>query len=123
MKMIKRAQTDVVQLSKIRMREGLRKNLERQAEINARPLNGEIVHRLEQSFDREFKKDQNTAVVETLAGPSTFSATLLRWIAYELQANPKWHRSPEKMAERLGAIVQDVTNPTSPTYGGRSEPS
>jgi hypothetical protein len=114
--MAERNPTDIVQLSKVRMREGLRKRLARQAELNARTLNGEITRRLEDSFARDFKKDLNTTVVEVLAGPSKFSAELLRWIAFDLQAHPQWNRSPEKMAERLGSRVWEVATPTGPLY-------
>jgi hypothetical protein len=114
--MAERNPTDIVQLSKVRMREGMRKRLARQAELNSRTLNGEITRRLEDSFARDFKKDLNTTIVEVLAGPSKFSAELLRWIAFELQANPKWNRDPEKMAERLGSLVLQVATPTSPLY-------
>ena len=42
-----RKPNDVVQLSKIRIRESLRKKLAKAAEINATTLNGEIVRRIE----------------------------------------------------------------------------
>ena len=114
--MAERNPTDIVQLSKVRMRESMRKRLARQAELNGRTLNAEITRRLEDSFDRDFKKDLNTAIIEVLAGPSKFSAELLRWIAYELQANPKWNRDPKKVAERLGSLVWEVATPTGPLY-------
>jgi Arc-like DNA binding domain len=36
-----------------RIPEGLRRRLEREAELNRRSMNAEIVHRLEESFQRE----------------------------------------------------------------------
>ena len=48
--MATRKRSDVVQLSKIRMRESLRQKLARHAEGNGLTLNAEIVRRLEQSL-------------------------------------------------------------------------
>ena len=51
--MAPRKKTDTVQLSKIRMREDLRRKLAKDAERNETTLNGEIVARLEQSYETE----------------------------------------------------------------------
>jgi hypothetical protein len=48
---MKRKKTDTVQLSKIRIREELRARLAKDAEKNARTLNGEIAARLEGSYE------------------------------------------------------------------------
>jgi hypothetical protein len=48
--MVARKKTDVVQLSKIRMREELRRKLARDAARKGSTLNGEIVDRLEKSY-------------------------------------------------------------------------
>jgi predicted phage tail protein len=48
---MKRKKTDTVQLSKIRIREELRAKLAKDAERTARTLNGEIVARLEASYE------------------------------------------------------------------------
>jgi hypothetical protein len=48
--MVTRKKTDVVQLSKIRMREELRRKLARDADRKGTTLSGEIVDRLEQSY-------------------------------------------------------------------------
>ena len=48
--MVTRKRSDVVQLSKIRMRESLRQKLARHAEGNGLTLNAEIVRRLERSL-------------------------------------------------------------------------
>ena len=48
--MVTRKRSDVVQLSKIRMRESLRQKLARHAESAGLTLNAEIVRRLEQSL-------------------------------------------------------------------------
>jgi hypothetical protein len=49
---MKRKKTDTVQLSKVRIREELRAKLVRDAEKNAKTLNGEIVDRLEASYEQ-----------------------------------------------------------------------
>jgi hypothetical protein len=50
---MKRKKTATVQLSKIRMREELRQKLVRDAERGAKTLNGEIVERLEKSYEQQ----------------------------------------------------------------------
>jgi chromosome segregation ATPase len=50
---MKRKKTDIVQLSKIRMREELRQKLVRDAERGAKTLNSEIVERLEKSYEKD----------------------------------------------------------------------
>lgn len=49
--MVLRKKTDIVQLSKIRIREALRAQLARDAERKRVTLNGEIVDRLEKSYE------------------------------------------------------------------------
>lgn len=62
-----RKRTDVVQLSKIRISEELRRKLVRDAEKNNRTLNGEIVHRLEESYLRvDFAELSRIAAREAL---------------------------------------------------------
>jgi hypothetical protein len=51
--MIARKKTDVVQLSKIRMREALRRKLERDAKREKTTLNAQIIKRIEDSFLEE----------------------------------------------------------------------
>ena len=50
---MKRKKTDIVQLSKIRMREELRQKLAKDAERRVKTLNAVIVERLEWSFADE----------------------------------------------------------------------
>jgi hypothetical protein len=40
-----------------RIPEGLRRRLEREAELNRRSMNAEIIHRLEKSFQREDQEE------------------------------------------------------------------
>lgn len=62
--MAPRKKTDIVQLSKIRMREALRARLARDAERKDITLNAEIVDRLEQSYANEAQALRDKAVVE-----------------------------------------------------------
>jgi hypothetical protein len=55
---MKRKKTDTVQLSKIRMREELRQKLVKDAERKARTLNGEIVDRLEASYEFDRRTEE-----------------------------------------------------------------
>jgi len=65
---MKRKATDTVQLSKIRMREELRRKLAKDAERNAVTLNGEIVDRLEASYrDDERIKELQQRLDEAIA--------------------------------------------------------
>lgn len=59
--MATRKKTDVVQLSKIRMTEELRRRLARNAERNGSTLNGEIVDRLEKSVQSENAREDRLA--------------------------------------------------------------
>jgi len=56
--MVTRKKTEVVQLSKIRMREELRQKLARDAERKGATLNGEIVGRLEKSYGADERVSQ-----------------------------------------------------------------
>ena len=59
--MVTRKKTDVVQLSKIRMTEELRRRLARDAEKKGATLNGEIVERLERSVQSEKVREDRLA--------------------------------------------------------------
>jgi hypothetical protein len=111
--------TDTVQLSKIRIRESMRRALEREAERHQQTLNAEIVARIRASFERVMKETSDSAVVSTLAGPDKANAELMRRMAYELQATKSgWWSNKEKVAElaaRLAKAVSEVASTASPT--------
>jgi hypothetical protein len=70
---MKRKKSDVVQLSKIRVREALRKKLASSAEDHAKTMNGEIVDRLEKSFvASEFNKMFMDAAARASAAGSDY---------------------------------------------------
>lgn len=91
--MVTRKKTDVVQLSKIRMREALRAKLARDAERRGVTLNSEIVLRLEQSYERERDKERDLrdgAILDMIAMNNDLSGSLLRNMAKQLAKNPNW---------------------------------
>ena len=82
--MVTRKKTDVVQLSKIRMKEALRARLARDAERNGTTLNGEIVDRLEKSYANEAQDLRDSAIIDMLVNHNDVSSGLLRGFASEL---------------------------------------
>jgi hypothetical protein len=70
---MKRKKSDIVQLSKIRIREELRRKLASDAEDHAKTLNGEIVDRLEKSYRAsEFNKMFMDAAARASAAGSDY---------------------------------------------------
>jgi hypothetical protein len=91
--MAPRKKTDIIQLSKIRMREVLRAKLARDAERKDITLNAEIVDRLERSYDTDAQAQRESAIIDTLLSGNAASSELLRKIASELAKNPNWSSS------------------------------
>ena len=90
--MVARKKTDVVQLSKIRMKEALRAKLARDAERNGTTLNGEIVDRLEKSYTSETQALRDSAIIDMLVRHNDVSSEILRDIADEIAKHPEWDR-------------------------------
>jgi hypothetical protein len=88
--MAARKKTDVVQLSKIRMREALRAKLARDAERKGVTLNAEIVDRLERSYGEAVR---DAAVIDMLVKHNDVGSQLLRDIADEIAKHPDWSDS------------------------------
>jgi Arc-like DNA binding domain len=84
---VARKKTDTVQLSKIRLREDLRRKLARDAERHHTTLNGEIVARLERSYVLEEQRQRENALVDLLLG-SGENADFLRRLALRFQQYP-----------------------------------
>lgn len=109
--MVTRKKTDVVQLSKIRMREDLRSKLANWAEDAGRTLNAEIVDRLERSFNSDLAAERDRAMIALMVGGDLFSAMLMRFILFELQRNPHWADSPksiDELAKFIDHLVRSV---------------
>ena len=88
--MATRKKTDVVQLSKIRMREELRSKLARVSEKKGTTLNAEIVERLEQSFADEAKELRDSAILDMMIATKNDLRGLQRNMASRLARNPNW---------------------------------
>jgi hypothetical protein len=75
----------------LRIREDLRKRLEREAKKRPRPsLNAEIADRLEQSFVYAAQDTRDSAIIEMLINNDKVSSQLLREIADEIAKHPEW---------------------------------
>jgi hypothetical protein len=88
--MVNRKKSDVVQLSKIRMKEALRAQLARDADRKGVTLNGEIVDRLERSYAKDSQAARDSAIIDMLVRNDDASAKLLRAIADEIAKHPDW---------------------------------
>lgn len=88
--MVARKKTDVVQLSKIRMREALRARLARDAERKGVTLNAEIVDRLEQSYTNEAKELRDSAILDMMLAKDDLRGSIVRTMASRLARNPNW---------------------------------
>jgi hypothetical protein len=123
--MVRKA-TDIVSLS-LRIREGLRRRLEREAKKDNQSLNAEIVDRLDQSFDLAKRQSEYDAMLSFAAAGNKYDAMLLKLIAsamWKLRSGPR-PLSDEEYAERLliaiVLIIADVAR--LPSYSlpfGRS---
>jgi hypothetical protein len=100
-----RKKTDVVQLSKIRMREVLRAKLARDAERKGVTLNAEIVDRLEQSYVNEAQATRDGAIIDMLVRHNDVSSQLLRDIADGIAKHPDWDRDEAARKELLSWLA------------------
>jgi hypothetical protein len=75
----------------LRIREDLRKRLEREAKKRPRPsLNAEIADRLEQSFVHSAQGTRDSDIIEMLIKNEKVSGQILRDIADEIAKHPEW---------------------------------
>jgi hypothetical protein len=96
--MAARKKTDIIQLSKVRMREALRAKLARDAEKKGITLNAEIVERLEDSYG---KAQRDAAIIDMLVKHDDVSSKLLRDIADQIAKHPDWSNSEAERKEML----------------------
>ncbi len=109
-----RKPTEFVQF-KLRIREGVRRDIEREAKRKAHSTNQEAVLRLEQSFEEDARRaseklhiERDAEVLNLLVGRNQAAADLLRNIVFELQSNPKWDEKKatrKKMADHIHAFI------------------
>jgi hypothetical protein len=117
----------IVALTKVRMREELKDQLARSAARNNRTQNGELVHRLEQSFATDAKELRDSAIVDMLVNHNEGSSELLRRFAFELAKNPALFRSEDELKNMIGNIYvtgkrytrEPLENPTTPIKGDK----
>jgi hypothetical protein len=83
----KRKITEKAQL-KLYVPEALRRRLEAAAKRNARPLNGEMIHRLQQTFGQEDRLERDNALIDALVGGGR-NAEVLRMVALAMQMVPE----------------------------------
>ncbi|MGZ5261963.1 MAG: Arc family DNA-binding protein, partial [Burkholderiales bacterium] len=72
----------------LRMREELRKRLEREAKKSGRSLNAEMVGRLEQSFTVDRNSSIIDAIIDMLVDDDNVSGAVLRQIALQMTKVP-----------------------------------
>jgi hypothetical protein len=78
--MVARKPTDVVQVN-LRLRESLRRKLERESERRGVSFNAELTRRLEESFDREELNEALRGVIRQVLTEGDFTEALKRSVA------------------------------------------
>jgi hypothetical protein len=91
------------------MREELKDQLARSAARNNRTQNGELVHRLEQSFTHEAQDLRDSAILDMMVMNNDPHGALLRNMAKQLARNPNWPHL--KAAKELLEILSHGTEP------------
>ena len=104
-----RKATEFVQF-KLRVREALRKKIEREATLSDHSANAEAVERLERSFERDTTADRDHALLALMLGGHHANGGLLRDIAFELQKDPDWYLrtadDTEAMVKKIEKVVR-----------------
>jgi hypothetical protein len=95
--------SDLVTLT-VRLREALRRQLEKAAKAHDCSMNTEIIVRLMRSFEREEREARDTAIVDAFARGKAHNRFLISGIVAEVAENPEWFATPEgveAMAARI----------------------
>jgi hypothetical protein len=95
-----RSPTAIVQLSKIRMQEQLRKQLEQSAKRNNVSLNGEILGRLEQTFEQS-----KLLTIDQLLENATRAATPVIAAGVDLALQSELMRAAEALIGRIEPLL------------------
>jgi hypothetical protein len=88
----------------LRIREELRKRLEREAKKRDHSLNAEMAERLEKSFSAS----RDGAILDMLVRHDDVSAQLLRDIADQIAKHPDWSTSEEERKELLTGLTFSI---------------
>jgi hypothetical protein len=109
-----RKPTEYVQF-KLRIRESLRRRIEREAEKKEQSANNEAVERLERSFLRDEQTaaekthtEKNAQAFEWMVGSNEAATDLLRKMIFELQSHPEWDGNKagrKRMADKIHAFI------------------
>jgi hypothetical protein len=92
--------TDYVQF-KLRVRKGLVKRLQKEADKKKHSANNEAVERLERSFERDAKAERDAAIIDMLVRHDDVSGQLLRDIADQIANHPGWADNEPERKEML----------------------
>lgn len=107
-----RKSTEFVQF-KLRVREGLRVKIEREAKKKDQSANNEAVERLERSFDLSKQENRDAAVVDFLANGDGSAVDWFRWLAFQCQVRaPKDGIWTKEMRENLASEFRNYLVPT-----------
>jgi hypothetical protein len=93
----------------LRMREDLRKRLEREAKKKDHSLNAEMVQRLERSFVddlRELKEQRDSEILDFMFAKDDLRGSIVRTLASRLARNPNWSGA-KKAKEWLEMLDED----------------
>ena len=97
-----RKPTDYVQF-KLRIRQSLVKQIQKEAAKKKHSANNEAVERLEKSFADETQAMRDSAIIDLMVMNNDLSGALLRNIAIQLARNPDWSGS-KAAKELLGTL-------------------
>jgi hypothetical protein len=86
-----------------RSRGNMHDRLSKAAARSGRSLSEEIEHRLDRSF---FEGDDSLA--RMLIGDNDTGASIIRWIAFQMQSDPEWNSTPARGAEMAQRICDHV---------------
>jgi hypothetical protein len=92
----------------LRIREDLRKRLEREAKKKDHSLNAEMVERLEQSLANEAQDLRDSAIVDMLVNHNDASSKLVRHMVSEIAKHPDWDRNMAKRKTILDWFTREI---------------
>jgi guanylate kinase len=103
-----RKPTDYVQF-KLRIRQSLLKQIQKEAAKKKHSANNEAVERLERSFEDDAKELRDSAILDMMVINDDLSGAVLRNMAKQLARNPNW--SGVKAAKELLEILSSGKEP------------